>query len=961
MAEAPSLSALAPTEAPVIVDRASRLASVGISEPRYTDAPASLAEALEPAAGQLGHHSIPHALEDVVFAPGFVPICRQTPEAREAWIAEHWTPFLAKLDAELAEVKRRSAAGYRPEERMPSQDDMRAFTAACYRLTAVWYGVPNVCCVYQFLIACSETAGIETVYRVEDIPQRRSDDGFILGLDGKSRAGAYAIADRLYADLLQRGTMEQRAGANDIDTTLLPNVVTATKAKVLLGSQVARNFVVKSIKSLQRTMLRRLGAVLGMPTDDGAASSILSLGPEELRAVLAAVTDEELHRAQIRRDNVVFAALIRRGAPLENWGQMDAGLQKRIQQYVELEILANAEEEEVAARTSSGTSWGTPAPASPEASPQDAASPDSADAAHGDNVAAPTAHPPAHQLQKLITGWDRHFPESDVVEDAVQATSPTSYGGPGPADGSPSAATGSSSHLQLPTISFSSEDGRNTIGWPVPKTEPESLPGEPGTTEESFSSDHRPADGRVSPSTPSTLLPRATSTHARFSPTLGPLFSEFVAWVHEFPGRYFHDDEEEHRRLLILGMWTDQLAVLRRKLVEKLTLYRYISLHWWRAHDSFVALDGGGTRVIRPKGSREHSRFRKNAFPYARLHGMGLLSGGIDSSLFHGQTHRQSRMLYELGAYLDPGAKAPNWWNTDIEKIVVEAMHGSPTETLDRLLPRDAYLNVGQNPKIGSSIGATLHTHVTAGSVLSFPVYCLINRPAFCPAVDAEVDLVQVGSSEDAFFVKLHVAAESDPVTCGAVGFLISLRRKLVAVGGREVDFVCRALPSPVRGGLYMILIVLGDLREDKALGACVNNQTGENTLSPEFPVTNFDLSISGGGILGKLRGRRAVPKIFLTFPAPVKAAERWEAALEGRPALDRLYDFMRFPGARKIVAEACREVGYTDPANGRSESADPGAEVAETLAKLSKLGWEAASDAGTAANGTAPGASESK
>ena len=67
--------------------------------------------------------------------------------------------------------------------------------------------------------------------------------------------------------------------------------------------------------------------------------------------------------------------------------------------------------------------------------------------------------------------------------------------------------------------------------------------------------------------------------------------------------------------------------VVKRSYFEKSTAIRYFPVAWQRQVDLVVLDEHGQTTVLRPVGSQEYSRIRRNRFPYAPAHGMGVTSG----------------------------------------------------------------------------------------------------------------------------------------------------------------------------------------------------------------------------------------------------------------------------------------------------------------------------------------------
>merc|ERR1712217_756205 len=79
-------------------------------------------------------------------------------------------------------------------------------------------------------------------------------------------------------------------------------------------------------------------------------------------------------------------------------------------------------------------------------------------------------------------------------------------------------------------------------------------------------------------------------------------------------------------------------------------------------------------------------------------------------------------VLMEMQWVNDPSANIENWFLTDIEKILNEAWQLNPHGPKFMCLPGEMYLNVGQNPKVGSSIKQTQHTQICSGSLITYPV-----------------------------------------------------------------------------------------------------------------------------------------------------------------------------------------------------------------------------------------------
>jgi hypothetical protein len=188
--------------------------------------------------------------------------------------------------------------------------------------------------------------------------------------------------------------------------------------------------------------------------------------------------------------------------------------------------------------------------------------------------------------------------------------------------------------------------------------------------------------------------------------------ASFLKFCRDHPGRLYKDDRKLHKQMLFLGMWSQELVVLKRSTVEQFTDSRYAPVQWQRRVPLWVAdpsVTGGAVEMKerRPAGSEEWARFRKNKFPYGPSHGLGVSSGGLKEGL-----EEHGSLAYELGPALtdDASAKLGNWYANDIEKILVEAQMLNPAGGRGDMLPGEEFHEIGQNPAIGSSIEATQHT-----------------------------------------------------------------------------------------------------------------------------------------------------------------------------------------------------------------------------------------------------------
>jgi hypothetical protein len=222
--------------------------------------------------------------------------------------------------------------------------------------------------------------------------------------------------------------------------------------------------------------------------------------------------------------------------------------------------------------------------------------------------------------------------------------------------------------------------------------------------------------------------------------------ADFLTFCRDHPGRLYKEDRKLHKQLLFLGMWSQELVVLKRSTVEQFTDSRYVPVRWhrqvplWVAEKS-AARDGAEIKERRSVGSEEWARFRKNKFPYGPSHGLSVSSGGLREGLdAHGS------LAYELGPALsdDASAKLGNWYANDIEKILVEAQIINPASGRGDMLPGEDFHEIGQNPAIGSSIEATQHTQIMRGVSTDWPIISVEVQPMWVDKLGAFVDVCQL-------------------------------------------------------------------------------------------------------------------------------------------------------------------------------------------------------------------------
>lgn len=435
--------------------------------------------------------------------------------------------------------------------------------------------------------------------------------------------------------------------------------------------------------------------------------------------------------------------------------------------------------------------------------------------------------------------------------------------------------------------------------------------------------------------------------------SLDPKTAEFINFLREHPGSLWHGDRNAHLLMLTAGLLSKSIVYMSRDEIDRRTCHRYLPVKWTRTLPLLEGVPDGLPVVRREVGTEEISRFRFNAFPYDDEHGLGLgkPSGwepdALDPLRLHGERRRGLQRGQPSAAHvgealvIDAGAKLGNWFISDIEKILAEFatlnMRGT-RGARHRLLPGEAPVMVGQNPRAASSIGATQHTQLSTASVGKWPLFRLRaplvaagdsdgrtrHRHALGGGIRAQVELVQVGRQEDAVLLRLELGAVEWARHWAVLQLLHGARQELMtAFGGRAVDFnLLAAAQLPQTGAVVVLapLAMVEPAREDR--NVWVNPDTGERSDAFGLPVQTVDFSQGRGNWM-------------------LRDGALWAAAVErGRDLLGGLYDFARKPGARALLALylAARLPGWRD---------SPGRALLEPLCAAAHQSADAFWDAG--------------
>eukprot|EP00747_Dinoflagellata_sp_TGD_P031527 gnl/TRDRNA2_/TRDRNA2_135345_c0_seq1.p1 gnl/TRDRNA2_/TRDRNA2_135345_c0~~gnl/TRDRNA2_/TRDRNA2_135345_c0_seq1.p1 ORF type:complete len:670 (-),score=113.94 gnl/TRDRNA2_/TRDRNA2_135345_c0_seq1:87-1898(-) len=366
----------------------------------------------------------------------------------------------------------------------------------------------------------------------------------------------------------------------------------------------------------------------------------------------------------------------------------------------------------------------------------------------------------------------------------------------------------------------------------------------------------------------------------------------FVEHCEKHPGRAFKGSSVQQKLMIFKAIKSPAVKILWRSQTERFTQHKYFAVPWRRSVP-LLALqpkadteESSGLTTLRQPGAVEFSRYRKNIFAYGESHGISLSAGGCAEET----EWQRGTLMYEFGVLLcvDEAAKVPNHGVTDIEKIVKDCMSVCPEGGMADALPGEVLHDVGQNPVIASSIGPTQHTQIMRAAAADFPLMAEQCQPKWHERLGASVDVVQVGESEDAFFVS---ARSKKPEAEPFLQFLVDLRTHLVKAFGSTVDFNATCHPTS-EGEFIFNLAPVACMKKitvpdgEGCLKSTVdfqNPDTEERVTSKPLPCATVDCSHGKGNVIGL-------------------SDEYWKWALEGRPMLAMLYDFNRKPGSRAVV-----------------------------------------------------------
>lgn len=334
---------------------------------------------------------------------------------------------------------------------------------------------------------------------------------------------------------------------------------------------------------------------------------------------------------------------------------------------------------------------------------------------------------------------------------------------------------------------------------------------------------------------------------AFFDPIAGTVFEHYGKFLKSNPGEFFlptsiipetrHYTPQELQVFLHAQGTKSENAPLRhinRTALERKSPVRYFPYTWKRKFP-LASL----TELIRAANSLETSRTRANQGLYSKAHGMSMSSNGLPEG-FDART--RFLPLFQSGIPIDPTASKVANIHCDIEKILRELAIFNPrmNPKTGKPMQGEGFLTVGQNSAAGSSIKQTQHTQISEGVLEEFPLYN--NAPKtgkFCEKLQSEINCIQVGNSEDAFYLRITT---DNPQNDDLIKALIDLKMSLLKTfgGNDKIDFHFHGIPR----GDGKFVIVFAPLTRLVQNGAIfINPDLGKSHKDLDLPVEHIHLS----------------------------------------------------------------------------------------------------------------------
>lgn len=284
------------------------------------------------------------------------------------------------------------------------------------------------------------------------------------------------------------------------------------------------------------------------------------------------------------------------------------------------------------------------------------------------------------------------------------------------------------------------------------------------------------------------------------------IYYKFAEFNSTHPGEFFSDIKYEkklplekiHLIVKAAGIWSQNLVLISRTMVENLNPRRYMVLAWERRYPLIGTRKAKHNIVLRNTGDIEKIRIMSNEMPYCKSHGLSLCSGGVIEGI-----EQHGTAEFEWNEPVDDHAVVRNI-SRDIEKMFRELKFLCPNISIKDKLPGESLINLFQNTASYSTIHATQHLHISTGSIETYPLYLLTEQPEIMSKINATIDFVRLGNKKDAFFFKVEFASLTNEKV---IDFLIKLNIGLLSHFGWQdhIDIYIQLLPT--NEGKYVFIL----------------------------------------------------------------------------------------------------------------------------------------------------------
>jgi len=242
-----------------------------------------------------------------------LPLKCRSERQRSQFLREQWEPFQEEVENLLQSTAARADAGFSLHEIMPSHLRLRALTDKCRSLTETWHGRANISYMYEMFMKMAERDG-HSGYLFEDIPQQRSEDGFVRVLDGEARArlytGSKSASRRKCLALV--GRMQQTTGESPIDNLQLPNLMRRKDALLLTVGRRIQQFFVWALRWKQRRIMARF--------------------PSECHQAAVKARAQSMQEGD--DSSVALNILVEHGCLVESYGQVPQVIRTRADEFI---------------------------------------------------------------------------------------------------------------------------------------------------------------------------------------------------------------------------------------------------------------------------------------------------------------------------------------------------------------------------------------------------------------------------------------------------------------------------------------------------------------------------------------------------------------------------------------------------------------------------------------------------